>query len=93
MFWHMDSGNEKAAEAAARWAWEIDGSTFGTPKAQAYAAYNFACFYGRAGRPDEAVPLLRQSFAGAPNLVDHARTDTDLDRIRDDGRVKELLEG
>ena len=93
MFWHLDSNNERAAEAAQVWAWEVDSKMFPTPKAQAYASYNLACFYGRVGRPDKAVPLLRQSFEGVPDLVDSARTDPDLDRIRDDQRFKEVLEG
>ena len=92
MFWHMDSHNRKAAESAATWAWEVDGSIFATPKSRAYADYNLACFYGRVGRLDKAVPLLLQSFDVVPELVDNARTDPDLDRIRDDPRVMKLLE-
>ena len=93
MFWHMDSNREKAAESAAMWAYEVDGNIFGTPKTQAYAAYNLACFYARAGSRDRALPLLRHGFEGAPNLVDYARTDPDLESIRNDPRFMELLEG
>lgn len=92
MFWHMDSHREKAAESAAMWAFEVDSKIFGTPKTRAYAAYNLACFYARAGNLDQALPLLRQGFEGAPNLVDYARTDPDLEQVRDDPSVRKLLE-
>jgi hypothetical protein len=90
-FWYMDSNNEEAAESAQLWAWEIDSSLFATPQAKAYADYNLACFYARVGRPDKAVPLLLESFKGVPTLLDNARTDPDLERIRDDPRLKKLL--
>ncbi len=91
MFWHMDSNNVKAAEAAQIWAWEVDSQIFPTPNSKAYADYNLACFYAKVGKPGKAVPLLRQSFETVPELADNARTDPDLDRIRDDPRFKELL--
>ena len=58
---------------------------------RANADYNLACFYGRLGDATKAQPLLRASFAARPELIPHARRDPDLDRIRDDPKVKELL--
>jgi hypothetical protein len=93
MFWYLDAKDEDAAEAAARWAFEVDSSVFATPKAESYAAYNLACFYGRVGQAEKALPLLRDSIQARPELVDLARKDPDLDRIRQDPEIVRLLEG
>jgi DinB superfamily len=93
MFWYLESGDEVSAEAAMRWAYELEIAAAADAKARAYASYNLACFYGRVGRSGPAVPLLRDSFDGAPDLVDWARRDTDLDPIRGDSEVASLLGG
>jgi hypothetical protein len=49
--------------------------------------YDLACFESLAGRRKEALAHLRIALEADPSLVDHARTDTDLDPIRDDPSV------
>jgi tetratricopeptide (TPR) repeat protein len=93
MFWYLELGDEASAEAAVRWAYELETAAAADAKARAYASYNLACFYGRVGSADRAVPLLRESFEAAPDLVDLARKDPDLDRIRKDREIARLLEG
>ena len=46
--------------------------------------YDLACFESLAGRREKALEHLRRAFEGEPSLREHARTDTDLDPIRDD---------
>jgi hypothetical protein len=91
MFWYLESGDEAAAEAAMRWAHKLETAAAADDKARAYATYNLACFYGRVGRAGEGLRLLRESFEGVPELLDWARTDPDLDRIRSDGEVAALM--
>jgi hypothetical protein len=92
MFWYLDSvHDEKAAEAAQIWVRDLDRSALSGHKHGLYADYNLACFYGRVGDADKALPLLRTSFKAAPELLEIARKDSDLDRIRNEPRVKELL--
>jgi tetratricopeptide (TPR) repeat protein len=45
--------------------------------------YDLACFESLAGRREAALEHLRLAFDADPSLVEHARTDTDLDPIRD----------
>jgi hypothetical protein len=93
MFWYLASGDETSAEAAMRWAYELETAAAANDSARAYASYNLACFYGRIGRAGSALPFLRESFKGAPELLDLARNDTDLDPIRSDSDVAVLLGG
>jgi hypothetical protein len=93
MWAHLDAGNEVAAEAAVRWAWDLSSRTSTNPRSNALGAYNVACFYARLGRVEDALPLLREGFEGALDLKDWALSDPDLDPIRDDSRVAELLAG
>lgn len=54
--------------------------------------YNLACMEALAGRKDEAVGHLGQALDGVPErFVEMARNDSDLDSIRDDPRLAELL--
>jgi hypothetical protein len=76
---------------AARWSADLEGRFFINPEQLAESRYNLACAYARLGRPREAIPLLRESFASRPDLAALARKDTDLDRIREDPGVKDLL--
>jgi hypothetical protein len=56
------------------------------------ADYNLACFYARAGRAEDAIPLLRASLEkGDASLTEWAREDTDLTGIRDRPEVIALL--
>lgn len=92
LFWcHLDAGNEKAGEAILRWAQDLSSRTSTDPRNHAVGVYNLACFYARTARVEEAMPLLRESFEGAPDLKDWAHKDPDLDPIRDTPQMKELL--
>jgi hypothetical protein len=92
LFWcHMEAGDEKAGEAVLRWAQDLSSRTSNDPRSHAVGAYNLACFYARTGRAHEAVPLLRQSFDAAPDLKDWAHRDPDLEPIRGDAELVELL--
>ena len=93
MFWYLESGDEASAEAAMRWAYELEIEAAVEPKARAYASYNLACFYGRVARAGPAAPLLRAGFEGAPDLLELARKDMDLDPIRSDQEIASLLAG
>jgi tetratricopeptide (TPR) repeat protein len=92
IFWcQIEAGNEQAAEAVLRWAQELSSRTTTDQRTRGVGAYNLACFYARTRRVDEALPLLRQGFELAPDLKDWSHKDPDLDPIRDDPRVMELL--
>jgi DinB superfamily len=91
MSWHLESGDEAAAGAAMLWAYELEMAVAADAKARAYASYNMACFYGRVGSAGDALPLLRESLKDAPELKDLAQKDPDLDRIRSDDQVADLL--
>ena len=53
--------------------------------------YNVACCESLAGRSEDAIEHLRQAFERSDNLRDLAKTDSDLDPIRDDPAFKELV--
>ncbi len=91
MFWHLEQGNEEAAEAAQQWMYDLVRAHFPEPKAVAAATYNFACFYVRVGRDDEALLRFRHAFELDPSLKEVAGKDPDLDRIRDNPELVELL--
>ncbi len=90
--WHLEAGDEAAAEEVALWARDLDG-LFTDTQSQANAAYNLACFYSRAGRLDDALPLLRRSLEMEPSLRAWARDDPDLLRVRGAPEVQALLAG
>jgi tetratricopeptide (TPR) repeat protein len=82
MFWHLEQGDEEAAEVAQQWVYDLDRAEFPDPKSVASSTYNMACFYSRVGRDDEALHWLKHAFELDPALKKTARTDTDLVRIR-----------
>ena len=82
MFWHLEQGDEEAAEVAQQWVYDLDRSEFPEPKSVASSTYNMGCFYARVGRDDEALHYLKHAFDFNPDLKKTARTDTDLVRIR-----------
>lgn len=93
MSWFMDHGDVARAESAAKWGYELECELTPEGAKRADAEYNLACFYARAGRVDDALPLLRASLAVNSELARWAHQDHDLDGIRDDPRVRELLGG
>ena len=82
--WLLDAGDEKHAMEVARWSADVDARFFTTPDKLAESRYNLACVYARLGKADQALPLLRESFAAKPELVAWARKDRDLDPIREE---------
>jgi hypothetical protein len=83
MWWHLEAGDQGAAEAAAVWAYNFERNLLTDPRQQADANYNLGCFYSRTGKSERAIALVRESLASAPYLVEIARKDPDLDLIRD----------
>jgi tetratricopeptide (TPR) repeat protein len=53
--------------------------------------YNLACAEARLGDTDQAVEHLGEALEQRPSLAELAREDSDLDAIRSDPRVDELL--
>lgn len=89
--WQLEQGDENAAVQTAQWVHGLD-RLFTDPQSQAVADYNLACFYARAGRAEDAIPLLRASLEkGDAGLKEWAREDPDLNGIRDRPEVIALL--
>lgn len=91
MWCYLEAGDEKAAEAVQLWARDMSTRLFDDPRSRGLASYNLGCFYARVNRPAEAVPLLREGFEHAPYLKEWAQNDPDLDPIRRDPGVIQLL--
>ena len=53
--------------------------------------YNIACNEALVGRTDNAFEHLKSAIQSDGRVVELARTDTDLDSLRDDPRFKELV--
>jgi hypothetical protein len=64
----------------------IEGSPYAVP------LYNLACCESLAGRTGDAIGHLRDAFQRSGDLRELARTDADLDPIREEPAFKELLE-
>lgn len=56
-------------------------------------AYNLACLESLTGEKEQAIEHLRQAIDRSERLRAFARQDSDLDAIRDDPAVQELLAG
>lgn len=54
-------------------------------------AYNLACVESLTGRTDDAIVHLRQAIELDDRFRDFAKGDSDLDAIRDDPAVRELI--
>ena len=52
----------------------------------AYIHYELACLHARAGRREEALDHLEQAVAADPKTAEYARTDEELESLRDDPR-------
>ena len=87
----LEAGDEKGAEAVQLWARDLSARLFTDARSRGVGSYNLACFYARVGRPADALPLLREGLEDAPDLKEWSLKDPDLDPIRDDPGVKELL--
>ena len=86
-----EGGDERAAEAEARWAHNLDTEAFPEPRQRANADYNLACYFARRGRLNDALPLLRQAFSLNPDLKSWAQKDKDLDPVRSSAELAGML--
>jgi tetratricopeptide (TPR) repeat protein len=91
-FWYEAHGDDEAAERAQLWTHSVHEAAFTEPRSRAFGEYNLGCFYARRGRIEEALPHILRSFELHPGLKESARTDKDLNRIRDDAAVRAALE-
>ncbi len=91
MFWHLELGDEEAAEVAQQWVHDVNRAEFPEPKAVAQSTYNLGCFYSRIGRADEALFRFKQAFELDPSLKKLAQTDPDLDPIRNQQELTALI--
>src|SRR5262245_41944047 len=57
----------------------------------AMLSYNLACYESLAGRTSDAIEHLRPAVARSDDLRELAKTDSDLDAIRDEPAFKELV--
>jgi tetratricopeptide (TPR) repeat protein len=55
--------------------------------------YNLACLFSFWSKPDEALDYLQKAIKGDKKYRKMAKTDEDLDNIRDDPRFNKLLAG
>ncbi|OUU22626.1 MAG: hypothetical protein CBC13_07525 [Planctomycetia bacterium TMED53] len=55
------------------------------------AHYNLACAYALNGQTENALDSLAESIRHGYDRFDHAKTDPDLESLRDDPRFKELI--
>lgn len=90
-FWHAEQDDEEAAEAAQQWVYEVSRAEFPEPKSIAAFTYNLGCFYSRIGRADEALFRFKHAFELDPSLKELAKTDPDLDRIRNHPELAALI--
>jgi hypothetical protein len=91
-FWHQAHGDELAAEASQIWMLGVHEAAFSEPRSRAFGAYNLGCYYAKLGRAADALPYLGRSFELHPELKTWARSDKDLDRIRDEPELRTILE-
>jgi tetratricopeptide repeat protein len=61
------------------------------PPARGMACYNLACVEARVGQPDEAAAALEEAIALNPDLRSNAERDSDLEALRDSGRLVTVL--
>ena len=90
-FWYEAHGDDRAAEQAQLWTLEVHQAAFSDPKSLSFGTYNLGCYYARHGRAAEALPHLKRSFELNPDLKVWARKDIDLDPVRDDPELRQVL--
>jgi tetratricopeptide (TPR) repeat protein len=61
-----------------------------SPKWRGTNIYNLACFYGVAGKCEEAVRLLKEALGLNPGLLEWSRHDPDFNAIRGQKEYEEL---
>ncbi len=95
-YWHVqehlaqfyfDRGNyEKALSIAEKLAHALNNALQqwdAAASARGDTLYNLACFYARANRLDEALPVLKESLRLNPELVEWSHQDPDLVLLRE----------
>lgn len=90
-YWLQSQGDQRAADEVQVWMHDLHVASFPTDEQRAYAAYNLGCHYALAGRADSAIPLFTKAIDLKPDLRELARTDHDLDAIRDHSAIARLL--
>jgi tetratricopeptide (TPR) repeat protein len=90
-WWHQAHGDKAAAEQAQKWMLEVHEAAFTDPRSRAFGEYSLACYYAKQGRAADAMPHLARSFELHPPLKAWVRTDTDLDRIREEPEMRAIL--
>ena len=90
-YWSWDQDDEAAAERAAIWGHDLAIATFPDDRTLGAAEYNLGCIYAQRGMAARALPLLKRGFELRPDLVDWAKTDTDLDQIHSNPELAALL--
>jgi tetratricopeptide (TPR) repeat protein len=90
-FWYEAQGDDRAAEQAQLWTLEVHEAAFSDPKSLSVGRYNLGCYYARHGRTAEALPHIKRSLELNPDLKEWARTDRDLDGVRDDPGLRSIL--
>jgi tetratricopeptide (TPR) repeat protein len=86
-----ERGNAEEAEAAARWAHDLDHQAFPDSRQRGNADYNLGCYFARRGQAEQALPLLRRGFELNPSLKGFANSDSDLDPLRGTAELAALL--
>jgi hypothetical protein len=89
--WSAERGDEHEAERVAIWARDMALSVPDDDRGRGAAEYNLGCFYARRGRAAQALPLLERGIRLRPELKEWAKTDTDLDPIRENEELIRLL--
>jgi hypothetical protein len=82
VYWHLGRDDWSAAELAARRVHDVETTNFDDERFRAGSVYNLGCFYAATGRTAEAVGLVREALALAPDLRETAHHDADLVAIR-----------
>jgi hypothetical protein len=90
--WHLAHGDQVAADQAQRWMLELHEAAFTDPRSRAVGEYYLACYYAKQGRAADAMPHIKRSLELHPASKEWARTDKDLDRIRDEPELRSILE-
>jgi len=89
--WHQAHGDEVAADQAQKWMLEVNEAAFTDPRSRAVGEYYLACYYARQGRVTAATTHIKRSLELHPALKEWARTDTDLDQIREEPELRAIL--